>query len=267
MYVATVHLVALAAQATTLDCWPVSRQLADQVVNTPMNDGNVLVVVEDSVCDASGNNAPVIHPEPIVPVDSRRELTPYEIAVARMEGRDHVPLGPADFQPITESVVASVDAALGRVGFARVARVGPALRVVAGESAFLEQLVDVKPEVCPAVSSAGWTIDAARYCILDQITGGVFAPRRMFPGWAADTESPLTRDDIPLLDALIQLYTVNGVPPSALFFLSRPGNPERRRLSFEVAYPLLPPVDHDKKKEWYPGAPENVYRAVPGDDD
>ncbi len=275
MFLMFLSIVPAHGFGSRVDCWPVSKQLATQVVRTPMNAGGILVVVEESVCDAAWN-APVVDPPPVVPQELRREPTFAEETAARVEGRDLARLGPTDLVPTVAAVVSSVAERLPSVPPARVTTDPNAvIRVVAGDATFLDQLVDVAPTGCSwAASGAPWTIHTAQYCVLDQVgeREGTAFPRPAFPGWAADMPNEVREDDVPLIDALVDIYTVNGVQPLAFFFLGSPGEPDglpRRRISVEVHYARLPEVRDSEHtiRDREPGAPPKVFREIPGDTD
>lgn len=252
------------AFGSRVDCFPVSKQLALQVVRAPMQEGSVLVVVEDDLCGVGGH-APSIDPAPVVPPASRGELP------AEMQGAENGVLGPEALVPTVREVVASVDRSLGRRP-SEVTVEGDVLLVIAGDAAFLQQRVTLQEDDCAyAQEGYGWSVYAAQYCALDQIGGGTFAPRQASPGWAAGIPNRISLRDVELQDALLSIYRENGVELQSMFFLVSPGEADgspSRRVAMEVHYPVMPP---DAKplgiQEYEPSRATSEFREIPGDTD
>ncbi|MCB9685307.1 MAG: hypothetical protein H6738_06190 [Alphaproteobacteria bacterium] len=265
---------AYGAPGRSIDCVPVSKQLQEQVLRGPVAEEATLIVVEDSVCDEAGV-APQIAPSVVVPPEQRRVPTQAEHATAHAEGRSIPVLGHEDFVPAVARVVGSVDDALHRPPSSVESR-GQWTVVAAGDASFLDQLVSFDEERCSYSlgENGGWTVAAAKYCILDQNGGRNSIPRRMFSSWAEKLPVQRSRSEVPLLDALIGLYEDNGVHVDAVLFMGFPvvgsdGLPARR-LSVQVHHQALPPQAYDPShgiQPYDPDRPRKVPHEIPGDTD
>jgi hypothetical protein len=198
-------LAAPVGAAPGSDCWPISRRVAGL---PPADDGAIVVVVEESVCDAAGTAPAMGYPE--------------------------APLA------TVEELVRWVDGVLKRAP-TPIVRVNGAVRVTAGEAAFLDQRVDLVPSACPDIASQGWSAWTAPCCVMDQLPDDTLTvcPLATVGMPLPSRASPLSATHVPLLHALVTLATVDDVPPVALLFRSsqQPIGVWRRRIDHEVIVP------------------------------